>query len=638
MTDNTPIEFSSEPNPRLKEARERWNAVKDCKAEKEYREKRSKNLKYFTGEDQGWDEDGARAQLKEEGRPAISLNRINPIFRLIQGARPKTEGRFLGKEQGDMETAPIINACNDHIRDDNHWDFAEDEWFRDMAMLLRAVVEIKPNYDRDVRGEVEFELEDGNEFYLDPDSKKAGRWDGRYLFRQRWVDPEEVKRTWPKLKDKITNLIEYASHSDSSSVARDSAEPDEYQDPQANYYDKATKKLAIVYYWYKDTKRVSKIIDSVSGTVFDSPESKDKIEKELQKLSMAPDRFKVVESDFTTVRYLVFSHDIDMEEGVTPWEREDGQRTVLSEQFPFVIAEPERIHSGLQTELVSLFDPLFDPQKYHNKLASAILHIIGTTAHSGWEYEEGAISPQEEKRLKKHGSKAGHNIKWAKGALTEQRARRIQPGFPPQAHMMEAKQMASDLLDISGIQSLVNTESLGKGASGKAIALKQTQGGNIISWLYKSFRFFQFMLTRYTLDAIQVLYDYEKVIRITGNKTRYVVINQQVYDYSGAITQVLNDVTTGKFDVTVTEKDILPTMRQERFQIFAELVKSGALQLPPEVMMQVVLELMDDPDLKDLVESEMSEYVTKMQQMQAQQAQAMAAGGMVPQPQQGAMA
>jgi hypothetical protein len=187
--------------------------------------------------------------------------------------------------------------------------------------------------------------------------------------------------------------------------------------------------------------------------------------------------------------------------------------------------------------------------------------------------------------------------------------------------MTVAKEMIQELLDISGVESLVSTESLGKGASGFAIDLKQKQGSNIISWIYKSYRFFHHILAEYERDAIQVLYDYEKVIRIRGNKPRYITINEQIYDETGGISAVLNDVTVGEYDVTISDKEIMPTMRLERFRYFTELVKGGALPLPPEVMVKIILHLLDDPELKSMVEEEMATFQQAMQQAQ---------GGVVP--------
>lgn len=602
------VEEINTGNTRLNEARRRWTYVRECPQEKKFREGALSDLKYFTGEDQGWDEDNARSQLKEEGRPAVTLNRIAPIYRLICGARPRAKATYSAVEDGDVETADILAACKEHVDDQNRWDFYEDDWFFNGLLLRRGVVEIRPNYNMDVRGDVELVLHDGYEFYFDPDSKRKDRHDGRYMFREVNIPPQQAKQYWPEYADKLDQLVEHVQSGEGEEVSRDSMEADEYQDPRSNYYDAGSKKLKIIYYWYKEKERVSYVVDILTQNVFQSGKTKNAIEKELA-ASGAPDRFSVVEVEYTRVKYMIFCHDIVLEEGLTPWEREDGQRTLLSEQIPFICFEPERIFAGTRKELIAIGEALKDPQKYHNKLASAILSIIGTSAHAGWEYEEGAISKEQEKKLKKYGSKPGVHIKWRDGALTQGRTRKIQPTLPPNAHMYEAREMANELLDISGVESLVSTESLGKGASGKAIALKQTQGGNIISWVYRSFRFFQHLLAEYERDAIQAMYNYEKVIRIRGTKPRYLRINQTIYDESGGIQAVLNDVTTGKYDVKVTDKELFPTERVERFHDFVELVRSGALPLPPQVLVKIVMHLLDDPDLKHIVEEEFGQYV-----------------------------
>jgi len=613
----------------LKQARKRWKYVKECDFEKkQYRENSKKELKYFTGEDQGWEEGRARSDLVAKGRPAITLNRIAPIIRLLCGARPKTDARYSPVEEGDPFTAEVFNNCKDHIENKNLWDFIEADWFLHGVVLRRSVIEIKPNYDMDIQGEIELSLEPGDEYWFDPDSKRKDRRDGKYFFRQRRISPDEAKELWPDKATEIDTLKGYVDGDDTSgSAGRDSGLADEYQDPRSDYYDATADKLGIVYYWYKERTEVTKITDTMPDPmtgelkVYESPKSVKEVKKTLPELGpAAEERYKVMSVHNTQVKYLVFCHEIEFERGITPWEREDGQRSILAEQFPVVCFEPDRLFQGGRSELISLIEPLEDPQKFHNKLASAVIEIIGTAAASGWEWEKGALSEPEKRRLKEHGGKPGVQIEWNKGAISENKRAKITPNAPPMAEIAVAKQMAEALLDISGEESLISTEALGKGASGKAIDLKQRQGASTISWVYDSLRFFKHILAEYIRDAIQVLFNYEKVIRIKGKSLnqapQYVRINERMYDEVGGITQILNDVTTGKYDVAISDKEVMPTMRIERFRLFVELVQTGALQLPPEVMIKIVLALMDDQELKDVVETELSEYVQMAQQAQ----------------------
>lgn len=607
-------------NKELDEGRQRWKYVRECKSEKEFRKGSTSDAKYFTGEDQGWDEDNARAQLIEEGRPAVTLNRVSAIYRLICGARPKTEAKFSAVEEGDLETADILGSCKEHVEDNSMWQFHEGDWFMNGLLLRRGIVEIVPDYNSDPRGDIKLKLhKNSHKFYFDPDAQEKDRSDGMYMFRVENIDPKQAKRKWPKLTGRIDELVDHVQSGESAYSGRDSGLADEYQDPRSNYYDAVSKKIKVIYYYYKEKTLVNFILDTVGGTVFESPKSKEEIEKDLA-ASAAPERFKVIEREFTDVKYLIFSHDIEFERGDNPWDREDGRETYLSKNFWFLCFEPERLIAGAIDEIRSIGEDLKDPQKYHNKLASHILAIIGTTAHSGWEYEKSAISTEEKKKLKKHGSKPGVNIEWNDGALTGNKTRKIQPGTPPNAQIVEAREMAREILDISGAESLVSTESLGKGASGKAIALKQTQGGNIISWVYESYRFFQHVLAMFERDAIQTIYNYEKVIRIKGTKPQFIRINENIYDERGAISQILNDVTTGKYDIKTTDKELFPSERVERFHDFVELVRSGALPLPPEVLIKIVMHLLDDPDLKEIVEQEFGQYLEAARQAQLEAA------------------
>ena len=93
-----------------------------------------------------------------------------------------------------------------------------------------------------------------------------------------------------------------------------------------------------------------------------------------------------------------------------------------------------------------------------------------------------------------------------------------------------------------------------------------------------------------------------------------------MYDPRGGIAQVLNDVRANQFDTQIREKEEMPSIRLERLKQFSEMIKAGSLQLPPPIITKIVLELMDDPDLRDMVEEELGQF------MKEQQAAAQAGG------------
>ena len=609
---------SDAKNAILDQARQFWKRVKDHEIEKKLRDEAIKNIGYFTGEDQGWDDDGARATLEGEGRPALTLNRTHPIIRLICGARPKAKVTYMPTEQGKEQTAAVLSSCKDYVDDSNMWEFKEDDALFRSLVLKRAIIELRPNYSRDPRGEIDLHLVNSNDVYCDPDSEERDRSDQQHMIVVKNVSKQEARRMFPGKKTEIENLSGYIVNP-STSESRDTNPNDGYADSQADYYNSDTKKLSLIYYWYKTYEKVTKIVDATSGKVNDSPLKKAEADQKIAEVG-GSERFKAIEREFVRINWIVFSHDIEFERGTTPWERKDGQNTKLAENFPFIIEELDRIVFGLRQYLIDFMFMLRDPQKYHNKLASSILHIINTQAKGGYDYETGSLSPENKRKLEDFGSKPGVNIEWETGALSANKVKPRTPGVMPQAEMATAESMSRELLDISGVESLISTKSLGKNASGKAIDIKTQQGGNIINWIYRYHSFFMHQLAEYVRDAIQTQFDYQKVIRIRGDKPKYMTINQVKYDQQGGIQEVLNNVTEGKFGTKITEKEDVPTMKLERFKYFSEMVKSGLLQIPPTVMQKIVLELMDDPDLKEMVEQEMGDFMREQQQIAEQQA------------------
>jgi hypothetical protein len=484
---------SASTDDRLREIRKRFQFVKEHSFEKDFRKDAFTWMDYFTGKDQGWDDDQARNTLESEGRPALTLNHIHPIIRLVCGAKPNVKTTFLAVEEGDLDTASILNSCKDHVDDINHWKYTEDEMLKLAVIFNRVGITILPDYTKEVRGEVKIELEDGFNVYPD-------RSDGMFLFLVKLVTKEWLLHKWPDKADEI-KVLEQSFDSSSGRKSRDVSQVDGYKDTTAaDYYDNETKKFSLVYYWYKTFEKSVKIVDQETQDVQDAKYglTKSKVESELQSMGPeAADRFSVIEREFIRVKYITFMGDTIFEEGVTPWEREDGKRTELSDSIPILLAEPDRIVFGGRQELVSIIEMLKDPQKYHNKLASSILHIINTTAKSGYDYEEGMITPENKKKLDDSGSKPGTNIEWKKDSISQNRVQKRRADNVPQAEMSVSRELTSEMLDMSGVESLVSTRSLGKGASGVLTGFTTPMRSPVIGWRsLKGTRFRPFTTTR----------------------------------------------------------------------------------------------------------------------------------------------
>lgn len=151
--------------------------------------------------------------------------------------------------------------------------------------------------------------------------------------------------------------------------------------------------------------------------------------------------------------------------------------------------------------------------------------------------------------------------------------------------------------------------------SGRAIYARQQQGeiatfnyqDNIAKGIRRTYEIL--------IDLIPSIYDTEREIRILGSDGAedYVRVNQMVFDPESGQTVRVNDLATGKYDVTVTVGPNFATQRQEAAETYGQL----AQQFPDMmgVAGDLVFKSMDLPyadDIADRLKTLLPPQVQKM--------------------------
>jgi hypothetical protein len=150
----------------------------------------------------------------------------------------------------------------------------------------------------------------------------------------------------------------------------------------------------------------------------------------------------------------------------------------------------------------------------------------------------------------------------------------------PAALFNQAAVDNEDLKDVMGLPD----ESMGDrgtSVSGRAIYARQ-QAGEIATFNYKDN---MTKAVEYTMeiliDLIPEIYDTERELRILGvdGAEDYKRVNQVVTDQTTAQPVRINDLSMGKYDVTVTSGPAFATQRQEAAEIYMSLTQGN-----PEIM------------------------------------------------------
>jgi hypothetical protein len=177
--------------------------------------------------------------------------------------------------------------------------------------------------------------------------------------------------------------------------------------------------------------------------------------------------------------------------------------------------------------------------------------------------------------------------------------KREPPADVPMAHINEAQTAAEDMKGTTGIYDA----SLGgksNETSGVAINQRQVQGDtanyHYADNLQRSLEY----CGRVLIDLIPKVYDNERVIRILGDDEaeEFVPINRVVMGQDG-VPVVMNDLSTGRFDIRVTIGRSAATKRLETAQFMSEFVK----QLDPNqrlAVMDLVAQNIDAPGAEEI--------------------------------------
>jgi hypothetical protein len=175
----------------------------------------------------------------------------------------------------------------------------------------------------------------------------------------------------------------------------------------------------------------------------------------------------------------------------------------------------------------------------------------------------------------------------------------------PIALLQQAQVAAQDLRDVTGLHEASFGEESGE-KSGVALARKQNQA-QIVTYNFPDNISKGVLRTgEILLDLFPHIYDAEREMRILGadGAEDYIKVNQIVPgepDASGMPTSVrVNDMSAGKYDITVKQGPNFATQRQEAAEIYRELFPANSPLFP--FVADLVAKSMDYPYAEEIGE------------------------------------
>ena len=220
---------------------------------------------------------------------------------------------------------------------------------------------------------------------------------------------------------------------------------------------------------------------------------------------------------------------------------------------------------------------LISPQEQLNKISSQELHIVNTTANSGWITEEGSLINMTNEDLTERGAETGLHIVHARGTAAPSK---IQPNQIPTGIDRITQKAAHNIKEISGVSdAMLGYESAE--VSGVALESKQARGQIQIQVPLDNLARTRHMLAEKMLELIQQFYVEERLIQITNpmmpdptasDAQDSVVVNQMTPEGT-----ILNDLTLGEYSVVISSMPSRDNFEESQFSEALQLRQAGVM-------------------------------------------------------------
>lgn len=262
---------------------------------------------------------------------------------------------------------------------------------------------------------------------------------------------------------------------------------------------------------------------------------------------------------------------------------------------------------------IGLVENLLGPQELLNKVTSQELHVVNTTANSGYKVKAGALSNMTVEELEEKGARTGLVIEV--NGDPDKDVQKIAPNQVPQGLDRISYKAEESIKTISGISDSMQGMDRADVAA-KAIQAKQKAGStNLVKPLDNLTRT-DAILARNVLDLVQEFYTEERIMTIThdhatGESQSFTINQPNPEPETGEETEenpyqeIVNDLTLGEYDVVVTSVPRRETLEDSQFEQ-AMALKEAGIQIPDSVLIDASRLINKKDIIRQMTESSQS--------------------------------
>ena len=513
--------------------------------------------------------DADLAKLNGQRRPALTINKILSTMSNVMGEQifNRTDIVFQPQNGAPPETAEALSKVFRQIGDTNQLDWKRSDMFCDGIISSRGFLDARLDFSSSMIGEVRIETVNPKNVLIDPDGEDYDPDSWNDVMMTKWMTWQDIAILFSEddaelLRNRTGSWFMYGF--DSMERIRDRFGPNfqhgYYQNTQVNLDQ--MRNIRVIERQYKKIAKQNHFVDPESGAMRPVPEGWD---GEKIGLVMKTYGLNVVPKMIKRIRWTTTADNVVLHDDWSPYKH----FTVVP-FFPFF----------RRGKTVGLVENLIGPQELLNKVSSQELHVINTTANSGWKVRAGALKNMSMEELEERGAETGLVLVLDDIATG---ADKITPNQTPSGLDRISYKAEEHIKTISGVSDY-QTGSAREDVSAKAVQENLKRGSVNQAKPTDSLARSDYLLARHVLAMVQEYYAEPRIVTITNNRVTgeqsQVSVNQPTAEGT-----IVNDLTVGEYEIVVTSTPHRATLEQSQFEQCVALREQG-VPIPDEVLIE----------------------------------------------------
>lgn len=516
-----------------------------------------------------WD-DKDLALLQASRRPALTINKILSTISNVMGDQiyNRSEISFQPRTGAPSGTADTLTKLFKYISQDNQLDWVRSDVFADGIITSRGFYDVRMDFNDNLMGDVRVARLNPKNVLIDPDGTEYDPDTWNDVITTKWLTADEIAVLYNEedaeyLRNRAGSYFPYGY--DSIDYMRD-----RFGDRNASrsFYlgvhdeSQVQRSIRVIERQHRKLDKQLHFFDPSTGDVRPIPDAwnRDRIAAVREMYGL-----EVITKLTTRIRWTVTADNVALHDDWSPYKH----FTVVP-YFPYF----------RNAQTVGLVENLLGPQELLNKVSSQELHVINTTANSGWKVKSGALRNMSLEELAARGAETGLVLEVDDVNSLD----KIQPNQVPTGLDRLTYKAEEHIKSISGVSDYMTGQAR-EDVSAKAVAMNQNRGSFNLAKVTDSLNRSDHILARNILDLVQQYYTDPRVInviqdRMTG-ESQEIMINQP----QEGTDELLNDLTLGEYDVVVTSTPVRETLEDSQFQQALSLRELG-IPIPDETLLE----------------------------------------------------